>query len=77
MGGHDVAEVKIIKRYNESLKVLPQIIPLCHRVYLFDNSTEERSIEPVAEIDDKKRFIARTESIPWWVDEYVVEQLYR
>ena len=70
-------EDRIVKRYKESLKVLPQIIPLCHRVYLFDNSTEERSIEPIAEIDDKKRFITMTESIPWWVDEFVVGQLYR
>lgn len=77
LGGHDVAEEKIIKRYSESLKVLPQIIPLCHRVYLFDNSTEGRSIEPVAEIDDKKRFIVKTESIPWWVEEFVVEPIYR
>jgi predicted ABC-type ATPase len=77
LGGHAVPEDKIVKRYTESLKVLPQIVPLCHRVYLFDNSTKERSIEPVAEIDDEKRFIARTESIPWWVDEYVVDKLYR
>jgi predicted ABC-type ATPase len=77
LGGHNVSEDRIVKRYNESLKVLPQIIPLCHRVYLFDNSTEDRSIEPVAEIDDKKRFLARTESIPWWVDEFVVGELYR
>lgn len=77
LGGHAVPEDKIVKRYTESLNVLPQIIPLCHRVYLFDNSTEKRSIDPVAEIDDKKRFIARSELIPWWVDEYVVEKLYR
>jgi predicted ABC-type ATPase len=77
LGGHTVPEDKIVKRYNESLKVLHQIIPLCHRVYLFDNSAEERSIDPVAEIDDKKRFIAKTESIPWWVDEYVVDKIYR
>lgn len=68
---------RIVKRYNESLKILPQIIPFCHRVYLFDNSTEDRSIDPVAEIDDDGRFIVRGESIPWWVNEFVVEQLSR
>lgn len=77
LGGHNVPKDKIVKRYNESLQVLSQIIPLCHRVYLFDNSTEDRSIEPVAEIDDKKRFIAKTESMPWWVDEFVVRKLYQ
>lgn len=75
-GGHDVPEDRIEKRYYESLQVLPQIIPLCHRVYLFDNSTEERSIEPVAEIDHHKNFNPRTESMPWWVDEHVVHTLY-
>ncbi|NCU05120.1 MAG: hypothetical protein GXC73_14160 [Chitinophagaceae bacterium] len=75
-GGHDVPEEKILKRYDESLLVLPQIIPLCHRIYLFDNSTEERSIEPVAEIDDQKNFNPKTENMPWWVHEHVVKQLY-
>lgn len=76
-GGHDVPEDRIEKRYYESLQVLPQIIPLCHRVYLFDNSTQERSIEPVAEIDADKTFNPRTENMPWWVDEHVVRQLYK
>lgn len=76
LGGHAVPEERIEKRYIESLEVLSEIVPLCHRVYLFDNSTEARSIEPVAEIDDKKRFLAKSESIPWWVEEYIVRKLY-
>lgn len=77
LGGHPVPDSRIIKRYHESLQVLPEIIPLCHRVFLFDNSTEERSIEPVAEIDSVKRFIARTEYIPWWVEEFVINKFYK
>lgn len=77
LGGHAVPEDKIIKRYSESLELLASIIPLCHRVYLFDNSSENRSIEPVAEIDETKKFIARVEQMPWWVHQFVVERIYQ
>lgn len=77
LGGHPVPDSKIIKRYHESLQVLPEILPLCHRVFLFDNSTEDRSIEPVAEIDSDKRFIAKSEFIPWWVQEFVIDKYYQ
>lgn len=77
LGGHPVPDEKIIKRYHESLHVLPEIIPLCYRVYLFDNSTVERSIDPVAEIDSNKRFIARAALIPWWVEEFVINKFYK
>lgn len=76
LGGHDVPEEKIISRYNDSLQALSSIIPLCYRVYLFDNSTEERSIEPVAEIDDNGSLTIKTEELPWWVEDYVVKKLY-
>lgn len=76
LGGHHVPEDRIEKRYYESLEVLPLIIPLCHRIYLFDNSAEERSIEPVAEIENDKNLRLRTEQVPWWIQEYVVNQLY-
>jgi predicted ABC-type ATPase len=76
LGGHAVPEDRIEKRYHESLQVLPMIIPLCFRVYLFDNSSEERSIEPVAEIDDKRKLTIKAEQLPWWVQQYVIDPLY-
>jgi predicted ABC-type ATPase len=76
LGGHDVPDDKIEKRYYESLKVLPMILPLCYRTYLFDNSSEEKSIEPVAEIDNNKSLTVITEQLPWWVQEHVIDQLY-
>lgn len=76
LGGHSVPENRIMKRYQESLDVLSLIIPLCHRVYLFDNSSEERSIEPVAEIDNKLNLILKVAQIPWWVQTNVIEKLY-
>ena len=77
LGGHAVPENRIIKRYNESLELLPLIIPFCYRVYLFDNSSEERSAEPVAKIDANRKLNIVTSKLPWWVDEYVIKKLYK
>jgi predicted ABC-type ATPase len=75
LGGHDVPREKVIKRYKESLEILSEIIPLCHRVFLFDNSSDIRTVSPVAEID-KGNLIIRNPEIPWWVDNYVIKGLY-
>ena len=40
-GGHDVPEDKILSRYHNSLKLLPDMTKKCHRVYFFDNSGSE------------------------------------
>jgi predicted ABC-type ATPase len=72
-----VPEDRIEKRYYESLEVLPLIIPLCHRVYLFDNSSEERSIEPVAEIGQGGSLVISSEQVPWWIEEHVIAKLYK
>ncbi|HYM92547.1 MAG TPA: hypothetical protein VET23_00260 [Chitinophagaceae bacterium] len=77
LGGHAVPEDRIEKRYYESLGVLHLIIPLCYTVYLFDNSSEERSIEPVAEIDNERKLTVKTKQLPWWVQEYVIDILYK
>jgi predicted ABC-type ATPase len=37
-GGHDVDEEKIRSRYDRALKLLPQIIDVCDRIYVIDNS---------------------------------------
>jgi len=76
-GGHDVPEDRIIKRYYETLDLLSSIIPLCYRVYLFDNSTEEAGSQLIAEIDREQRLTIITEQVPWWIEEYVIDKLYR
>ncbi len=45
-GGHDVPNVKIIKRYKGALKLIPQWLPACDEVYFFDNSMERSQGEP-------------------------------
>lgn len=77
LGGHDVPQDRIIERYFKSLIALAEIIPLCHRVYLFDNSTEEKSLQPVAEIDNVGKLTLWKEEIPWWIEEFVIDKLYK
>lgn len=76
LGGHNVPKNRIVERYYNSLDLLSEIIPLCHRVYLFDNSTENKSIDPVAEIDKAGKLTIRTDQIPWWIQKYVIDKLY-
>lgn len=76
-GGHDVEEARILKRYYESLDLLSAILPTCYRSFLFDNSTEERSVEPVARIAPSGEMEILTSELPWWVEEYVIGRLYR
>ena len=37
-GGHDVPEAKIRSRYDKALKLLPQIIDVCNKILIYDNS---------------------------------------
>lgn len=76
-GGHNVPVERIENRYWKSLEVLSQLIPLCHRVFLFDNSSEERTMEPVASIEPDRSLRIQLENVPWWVEEYVIQRLYK
>ncbi|MXX91140.1 MAG: AAA family ATPase [Boseongicola sp. SB0677_bin_26] len=41
-GGHDVPNVKIIERFGKSLANLAAAIPICDRVYVYDNSIDHQ-----------------------------------
>jgi len=77
LGGHDVPNDKIIDRYYRSLSLLPAIIPNCHRVYFFDNSTSERSIDPVATVEPDGSLKILAKEVPWWIREYVISGYYQ
>ncbi len=77
LGGHNVEEKRIEKRYYESLQVLPQLIEFCYRCYFFDNSSEQKTVEPVAIIHPDASIEIKVEELPWWVEEYVVNKLYK
>lgn len=45
--------------------------------YFFDNSSERKSIEPVAVIHSDASLEIKVEDLPWWVEEYIVNTLYK
>ena len=74
LGGHDVSNEKIEKRFYRSLEQLKEIIPLCYRAYLFDNSSTQISISliPVAEVNPNGKLMLHKPKQPWWVSKYVL-----
>jgi len=78
LGGHNVPNEKVISRYFDSLKMLKDVIPLCHRVYFFDNSSEgnDTSITPLAEIGNDKKLKLLSTNQPWWLKEYVIDPMF-
>jgi predicted ABC-type ATPase len=76
LGGHGVPKEKIISRYYGSLQLLPQLLPHTHRTFLFDNSAENSAINLIAEIVKGNTINLQTQSIPWWVEKYVISPLF-
>lgn len=77
-GGHFVPDDKIEKRYYNSLKLLPTLIPLTSRCFLFDNSEEgsENKLNLVASINSGNTLEIHSANMPRWVEEYVLESLF-
>lgn len=68
-GGHPVAENKITERYVRTLGLLHEILPLCYRAYLFDNSGKKQVM--IAELYDGALEL-KTDKVPKWFIEYVL-----
>jgi predicted ABC-type ATPase len=74
-GGHNVATQKIVERYSRSMELLSDMIPYCHRCFIFDNSLET-NYSLIAEIVDNTDVIIHTDDeIPEWVEIYVFAKL--
>jgi predicted ABC-type ATPase len=69
LGEHDVPKEKVIERYSRSLELLHQVLPLCYRAYLFDNSGKE--YELIAELYQGVLEI-KTNQLPQWFIQYVL-----
>lgn len=69
-GGHDVPRATVIDRYSKSLSVLPRVIPITYRCFLFDNSTdaEEGTMNLFAEVERGKKLRILSENVPHWAD---------
>ncbi|MES2386730.1 MAG: zeta toxin family protein [Bacteroidota bacterium] len=75
--GHAVDEGHIRSRYTNTLQLLSKTAPLTYRTYLFDNSVDNKPLEPVAEVfnGEQKEFIQYYDTIPNWVSTYVTKPL--
>jgi len=67
--GHDVDNDKVRERYYRTLGFLNQILPLCYRAYLFDNSGKEQIL--FSELY-KEEINILSDSLPSWFIEYVL-----
>lgn len=71
LGGHNVPKEKIISRYYRSLKLLSQAVKYSNRAYIFDNSSQKKLW--IAQINNGKDFEFKSNSIPEWVDRYLLK----
>ncbi len=69
-GGHAVPKEKIVSRYCRSLELLSEAVKYSNRAYIFDNSSQERLW--IAQIDNAKEFVFKSEIVPVWVEEYLL-----
>lgn len=71
LGGHSVPEDKIVSRYYRSLELLSEAVKYSTRAYIFDNSSQEKSW--IAQINNAREFEFKSETIPEWVDKYLLK----
>lgn len=70
-GGHGVPKRKINERYKRSMDNLSEAIKFTNRAFIYDNSEEAKLI---AEITDSITIEIKTEYIPKWFDDYVLDK---
>lgn len=68
-GGHDVDKDKIVQRYSRTLNLLHEILPLCYRAYLFDNSGKKQVM--IAELYNGAMEL-KVDNPPKWFIDYVL-----
>ena len=71
-GGHNVPIDKIKSRYYLSLQNLLPAMRLAYRVFIFDNS---KTMKLIAEMTPHKNFTLKSNNIPIWVKEYILDKL--
>lgn len=62
-GGHGIPEADIERRYKESLEKLKEVLPLCNKVELYDNSKRFRRVALIK----SGKTIAVSNDVPEWV----------
>ena len=65
MGGHDIPEDDVRRRYKESVNALVKVLPLCNQVILYDNTIEFNRFA----LFEKGKLAKISSDIPKWYDE--------
>lgn len=68
LGGHDVPIAKIISRYQKSILNCRKIISLVDRLYVYDNSIEDKEASLLFRMSDGKLVKKYTDDIPQWAE---------
>lgn len=78
-GGHNVPQDKIISRYENSLHLLLEAIKNSNRAYIFDNSIDRNeqpvAREGIAEITEGEDMVIKTDEVPAWFKNYVLDRI--
>jgi predicted ABC-type ATPase len=72
LGGHDVPEDRIRKRYYNSLNLLKLAVKSSYRSFIFDNSKKE--IELILEVESGSIVTYHKDFIPEWVNKYLIKK---
>lgn len=73
LGGHDVPERKIVKRYKRSLDNLLPAMKLAYRAYIFDNSGKQAKL--IAQVTPARNMYVEVKRLPIWFEECVLSKL--
>lgn len=71
-GGHGIPDADIERRYHNSLKQLKEVLPLCDRVSIYNNTF---AFEPVAEIQDNFIKIREGYKKTKWIQEILEDKI--
>lgn len=77
LGGHNVPDKKVIKRYFRSLKLLPEATKYCYKAFFFDNSDEntENSFFAHLQQGSNSSSIIKLKEYPNWFNKYYIERI--
>jgi predicted ABC-type ATPase len=73
-GGHDVPKDKVSSRIPRTLENIKQVLPLCDRVYLLDNSRADKPFQKVAELH-QGQITDRQDTLPEWTKTLLTDYL--
>lgn len=73
-GGHNVPQSDIARRFDRSLKNLPEALKIADRAYVLDNSGERRRLVLVRELDQTRK---AAKDMPRWLVDALPTAMYR